>query len=165
MLCHVLFCSIKGKSTRAKTRAKREQNARNMRVFPPADYTAPAPFSPSLMDNCALTVRLKASKRDRLSTKWFRRDIGIEYLSHRVLTTFITRKWIHPFESRRGSRDIFLTPPLISIRLQGSGLQKARLPFVLSSNALLRSHLSIYISTYLSAGHLSRQTLALRTHS
>ena len=50
VLCHVLFCPIKGKSTRAKTRAKREQNARNMRVFPPADYTAPAPFSPSLMD-------------------------------------------------------------------------------------------------------------------
>ena len=50
VLCHVLFCPIKGKSTRAKTWAKREQNARNMRVFPAPDYTAPAPFSPSLMD-------------------------------------------------------------------------------------------------------------------
>ena len=39
------FGATKGRSTRAK----REQNARNMRVYPAADYTAPAPFSPSLM--------------------------------------------------------------------------------------------------------------------
>ena len=32
---------------------KREQNARNMRVFPAPNYTAPAPFSPSLMDGKA----------------------------------------------------------------------------------------------------------------
>ena len=44
------FWHIKGKSTQAKTQAKRKQNARNMRVFPVADDTAPAPFSPSLMD-------------------------------------------------------------------------------------------------------------------
>ena len=47
---HVVFWHIKGKSTQAKTQAKRKQNARNMRVFPVADDTAPAPFSPSLMD-------------------------------------------------------------------------------------------------------------------
>ena len=29
--------------------AAREKHVRNMRVFPAADYTAPAPFSPSLM--------------------------------------------------------------------------------------------------------------------
>ena len=40
------FRPSKGRSTRAK----REQNARNMRVYPASDYTAPAPFSPSLMD-------------------------------------------------------------------------------------------------------------------
>ena len=39
------FGATKGRSTRAKC----EQNARNMRVYPAADYTAPAPFSPSLM--------------------------------------------------------------------------------------------------------------------
>ena len=50
MLCHVLFCPIKGKSTWAKTQAKHKQNTRNMRVFPPTNYTALAPFSPSLMD-------------------------------------------------------------------------------------------------------------------
>ena len=50
VLCHVLFCPIKGKSMQAKTRAKREQNVRNMRVFPPANYTAPAPSSPSFME-------------------------------------------------------------------------------------------------------------------
>ena len=31
------------------TRAKREQNARNTRVYPASDCTAPAPLSPSLM--------------------------------------------------------------------------------------------------------------------
>ena len=50
------FGATKGRSTRAK----REQNARNMRVFLPADYTAPAPFSPSLMDEgitCAIVTK------------------------------------------------------------------------------------------------------------
>ena len=58
---HVVFWPIKGKSTRAKTRAKREQNARNMRVFPAADYTAPAPSSPSLMD-ISITSRLRSEQ-------------------------------------------------------------------------------------------------------
>ena len=39
------FQPTKGRSTRAK----HEKHARNMRVFPAADDTAPAPFSPSLM--------------------------------------------------------------------------------------------------------------------
>ena len=51
------FQPTKGRSTRAKReqnarnmRETRERHARNMRVFPAADYTAPAPSSPSFIE-------------------------------------------------------------------------------------------------------------------
>ena len=47
---HVLFSGYKRQEHASKMRAKREKHARNMRVYPAPDYTAPAPFSPSLMD-------------------------------------------------------------------------------------------------------------------
>ena len=63
---HVLS-TYKRQEHASKTRAKREKHAsdtretcekhaRNMRVFPAPDYTAPAPFSPSLM---GLRLRLR----------------------------------------------------------------------------------------------------------
>ena len=70
------FLPSKGKSTRAK----REQNVRNMRVYPAPDYTAPAPFSPSLTrvlpmplsrrDN-VLVLCKKLSKFYEPPLKWF----------------------------------------------------------------------------------------------
>ena len=45
---HVLS-TYKRQEHTSKTRETCERHARNMRVFPAADYTAPAPFSPSLM--------------------------------------------------------------------------------------------------------------------
>ena len=44
---HVLS-TYKRQEHASKTWAKREKHARNMRVYPGADYTAPAPSSPSL---------------------------------------------------------------------------------------------------------------------
>ena len=44
---HVLS-TYKRQEHASKTRAKREKHARNMQVYPGADYTAPAPSSPSL---------------------------------------------------------------------------------------------------------------------
>ena len=45
-----VFLAYKRQEHVSKTRAKREKHVRNTRVYPGADYTAPAPSSPSLME-------------------------------------------------------------------------------------------------------------------
>ena len=59
---HVLS-TYKRQEHASKTRAKREQNARNMLVYPAPDYTAPAPSSPSLKTR-VLPVLLSQKSED-----------------------------------------------------------------------------------------------------